>query len=500
MARSTATHEAFVLAAFVATACGSTPRSSDAVDAGTHDDGAPAADSGAGWRASSVDASSGTGPLESELESFGYTTAREMFAPIDLATCCVTGGSCYDSNPSSPYFAFFLPPARGQTAKNPEVLSGADTGGSGMSSAWRLREGEAIVYVGPTPPPASYFGFTPYLFDRDAGGGQRTTLFASLSATANNLSFHAAGGGSVYGAETVVIAAADKKTSADVARALTRAGYDPSSFNVVVFDASVAQFGIDDGADTFAVLFRVAEFGSTTAKEGASWVAQPHGTLLRVTPEHESSPDPLAPIVRKETSPRTENTEALEASVAALKAAILARYPSMKSSSLTVTDVPTEPATCVLENKSCGGSNPDTNYPLSATDQWPTNDQTFYMVYGVDHAATGKTQYSSFDVMALDHKVGVAGITSAHYAGSAAAFVPEDPNVVSLYACRVASSCAASPPDECCLAVTDAACPGGLSPGADFTFSFRTYLDPTIDTAPDPTTLMPEGVLKLTPQ
>jgi len=102
--------------------------------------------------------------------------------------------------------------------------------------------------------------------------------------------------------------------------------------------------------------------------------------------------------------------------------------------------------------------------------------------------------------MALDHKVGVAGITSAYYAGSAAAFVPDDPNVVSLYACRVARSCAAVPTNECCLAVADAACPGGLGPGAAFSFSFRTYLDPTIDTAPDPMTLMPEGVLKLTPQ
>jgi hypothetical protein len=500
MARSTATQAALVLATLVVTACGSAPQSHDAVDAGTYGDAGPAAHSRAGWQTSSVDASSGASPLETELESFGYRTTRGLFGPIDIASCCVAGGSCYDSNPSSPYFAFFVPPGRGQTAKNPEVLSGADTGLSGLSSAWRLEEGEAIVYVGPTPPPASYFGFTPYLFDRDVGGGQRTTLFASLSATANNLSFHAAGGGSVYGAQTVVIAVADKKTSADVARALIRAGYDSSSFNVVVLDGSVSRFGIDDGGDTFSVLFRVAEFGSSMAQEGASWVAEPHGTLLRVTPEREPSPDPLAPILRKETSPRTENTESLEASVAALKAAILARYPSMKASSLTVTDVPTDPATCILENKTCGGSNPDTNYPISVADLWPSDDETFYMVYGVDHAATGKTQYSSFDVMALDHKVGVAGITSAYYAGSAAAFVPDDPNVVSLYACRVARSCAAVPTNECCLAVADAACPGGLGPGAAFSFSFRTYLDPTIDTAPDPMTLMPEGVLKLTPQ
>jgi hypothetical protein len=453
-----------------------------------------------GSRDGAREGSSGIGLL-GELENLGYTTLPGVFGPIDLTRCCAAGASCFDSNPASPYFAFYAPPAPGQTAANPSAVIGAatDAGSSELSSAWRLSEGEAIVYVGPTPPQAAYFGFTPYLFDRDIGDGQRKTLFVSLSATSNNLAFHVAGGGSVYGASTVVIAAADVKTSNDMASALTKAGYDSSSFNVVVFDAKVAHFGIEESADTFAVLFRVAGFVPPTAKEGQAWATEPHGMLIRVRPKSEPSPDPLAPIVREESPSPTENTPSLVASVAALKAAILARYPTLTSSSLTVTDTPVDPATCLAANVSCGGSNPDTNYPRSTGDRWPANDETFYMVYGVNHAATGKTVYSSFDVLAVDHLVGVAGMTTAEYAGSAASFVPTDPNVALLYACRVGTSCAGVPSGECCLAVADAACPSGLGPNAEFSFSFRTYLDPTSDTAPDPSTLMPESVLKLIP-
>jgi hypothetical protein len=246
------------------------------------------------------------------------------------------------------------------------------------------------------------------------------------------------------------------------------------------------------------VLFRVAEFASSTAAQGAAWVTGPHGSLLRVTPAVEPTPDPLAPVVRSESASPTENTPSLEASVAALRAAILAQYPSMTATSLTVIDRGLDPAACISQGTNCEGDNPDTNYPHSTFDRWPGSDGDFYVIYGVNHAMTGKTRYSAFTVIALDHAIGVAGMTSAEYAGSAAAFVPTDPNVALLYACRVATSCAGVPPGECCLAVPDAACPAGVAPDAVFGFWFRTYLDPTSDTAPDPATLMPESVIKLT--
>lgn len=170
----------------------------------------------------------------------------------------------------------------------------------------------------------------------------------------------------------------------------------------------------------------------------------------------------------------------------------------MKPTQLTVTDTRVDPASCIAHDTDCQGDNPDTNYPHSTPDLWPARDGDLYMLYGVNHAATGKTLYSAFTLVALSHAVGVASMTSAAYAGSAAAFVPSDPNVALLYACRVARSCAGVPSGECCLAVPGTACPGGMAPGATFEFWFRTYLDPTSDTAPDPATLMPENVLKLT--
>src|SRR5262249_48103738 len=112
--------------------------------------------------------------LQTALEARGLSVNAGKFAFIDLSKCCELP-SCYGNNPSSRYGAAYLPPASNQTAKNPGVADDGDL--QGLSSAWRLGATEAVVLLGRTPPQGAYFGFTPYLFDRDDGKPKRTTYF-----------------------------------------------------------------------------------------------------------------------------------------------------------------------------------------------------------------------------------------------------------------------------------------------------------------------------------
>ena len=130
--------------------------------------------------------------LTGALGARGLAVGKGSFEFLDLSQCCST--SCLGNNPSSPYGALFVPAAPGQPA--------AADRPDGLSSTFRLRADEAIVFVGSTPPEVKYFGFTPYVADRAKDGGGRRLVAASVSEP----------GEAVFGKRTAVIAAADRRT------------------------------------------------------------------------------------------------------------------------------------------------------------------------------------------------------------------------------------------------------------------------------------------------
>ena len=110
----------------------------------------------------------------SALAAGGFTVQEGRFSFLDMTACCAS--SCAGNNPSSPYAALFVPPA-------PGGLPDPNPAPDGMSSAFRLRADEAVVFVGQTPPEVRYFGFTPYLTDRaQAYGARRPVAALQLSA------------------------------------------------------------------------------------------------------------------------------------------------------------------------------------------------------------------------------------------------------------------------------------------------------------------------------
>lgn len=415
--------------------------------------------------------------LRAALAADGFTVADGSFSKFDLSNCCDPGYSCYANNPVSPYLTVKVPSAPGQVV------------GNDSPDTFRFQSDEALLLVGTTPPPAAYFGFTPYLFDRDNGAGSRVRVFASVSETLNHEVIGVEGGPGVHQRPTVIIVCADAAVDARVRAALASAGYPAGSVNTLVFDPTVARFGLDAADDQFMVLGRIA-LPDVTADLDA-YVARPPFTVLRLTPAT-AAPSPFARPPSR-TKGTLDSEASLARSVGLLDLALRARFNATHDATeISVSALAPNPYACISGLKECLGDNRDTTYPSSEAFAWPGAGD-FVVVFGVDHARTGKVTYASAAVLASDHQAGITSATSRDWPGSAVVIAPSVPNVDQLYAYAFARADVGG--GLLTRTVSTAGCPSGIADGASARIMFRTYVEPGFATAPDPSTLILDRVL-----
>jgi len=414
--------------------------------------------------------------LDQALAARDFIVQPGSFEFLDLSSCCDT--FCSGNNPSSPYAAFFVPPGPGQSTPNPSPRP------DGLASSYRMRHDEAIVFVGPPPPRAAYFGFTPYLMTRAAPDGTEKSIFASLSETLNHLVIH-----NPFEGMTAIIVAADRNTGAAARAALIDSGVPDTAINLITLDPALARFGLGSGTDTFGVLFRMALV--TDAAKELAYLANPGGTVYRITPRTTGTFAKLTspPARPKATSP-TETS--LRPAVQRLGDAIVAANPSYTARTVSVDEGVPDPIACIANLTFCGGDNRDTNYPGTKVRVVFSDPDDFYVVFGVDHTKTGKTAYANASVYAVEKLVGLASVASDEYANSARRYRPNDPDADKLYAWKLARSCHAEP---YCLEIPYGTCPTGMPDGALGTINFRTYLEPSSKTAPLPSTLIRDRIV-----
>ncbi len=122
-----------------------------------------------------------------------------------------------------------------------------------------------------------------------------------------------------------------------------------------------------------------------------------------------------------------------------------------------------------------------------------TDDDDYSNAFGVDHQATGKVSYANLSVYAIEHLVGLVSVSSDTHPGSAQPFLKDSPAAPRLYAWKLARQCNGEP---FCTEVPNGQCPAGLDDNKLGTITFRTYLEPSTRTAPDPSTLVRDRVLR----
>lgn len=437
------------------------------------------------------------------LGAGGFTVQEgklEVFNIIDMYNAGYIP-SCYGNNAQAPYMVYKLPESPGQTAPNTMSDAPLKPENKGLWGDYRLRRDEAIVYIGPTPPECSYFSYRSYLGLRyfpDEGRARR--VFASLGDTVNNMTIKTAatpGGepGDAFGSTTVIITAADKGIEQRVRDALQSAGYSMNIVNTDVIPQQLVRMGLEEEADTFVFIHRIAFFQDEQA--GEDYMSAAQGTVLRLTPQEVDQPQPFeVPGLRVRGTGDTSELD-LMGDLEELRRAILEKHGELQATELETSIWLLEGYDAIQRGIDVLGENRDTSYLW--TDQFRLGDdpQEFLIVYGVNHAALGKATYNNVSVYGFDIKNGVAGVDNTKLEGTAEEYLPDNPNAEYLYVWKIARSADGNPR---CLEVPTGPGAYGIPLDAQCYVAFRAYQEKETQVGPYWFELLYDRAIKFSPR
>ena len=385
---------------------------------------------------------------------FGWEEGRVGFWDLVKDTCLGKVPDTLANNPwPNAYISMYFEPHEGVATPPVDVW-------------WQLREDEAIVLIGQTPPPAAFFSYQTFVAVYPGAPGR---IGAAVGDTINIGTMNTIGPDRVR-RPIVIIITGHRETERRVRAALHQAGYPDAVINVETISPVIAPLGVSrDGKEGswFGWVHRVAVPQNVTEVE--DYIRNPTYRVFRVTPVDPSTgevgtepvltPDPEpAPILRVRGTGHTEMD--LYPALKRLRQAILDRYTGMPGQSFKELD--THVWTLVTRNdgREVVGEKPyvglqreiqllgvgrDTNY-LATYPNFMLRQgvDEFVIAYGVNHQATGKVTYSSVSIYAdKDRWFGPKDGTflSPNFAGSAERYLPGDPDAQYLYAIKVARHC-----------------------------------------------------------
>jgi hypothetical protein len=399
---------------------------------------------------------------------------------------------------------------------------------------FRLRPDEAVVYVGPTPPQADYFSFTPFISVRHANPKvpKGDWVFAALGDPLNSALIRTEGNANPFQQQTIVIFTADRGVYARVAAQAREAGYPESMINLYVLPSALLKLGVSPLSDTLLILLRTANFTDQTA--GDNYLANDsYAKVWRVTPTLAPALDPFpTPPQRNRKWVSEKSIAGLEAGLERLKAAILAQTPNVQfnsyesvrwfADSRQVLEAENDPNSA-LYHKFVAGEASDTPYLRTAMNGEAKNftlgSNDMVVVYGVNHAATGLATYSSFGVYGdwissscqggmFQYVIGcgdpiwngVVGMTSHDFKGSAEKYIPGHPMAPYLYAVKVLRQQPLNPPDKYWVVVPQPSneLPSysyGIALDKPITIGYRAYLNPVTASGPDYGDIIPDRAI-----
>jgi hypothetical protein len=386
--------------------------------------------------------------FRSALEQDGFIVQDGNLSFFDVIGFYNSGltQSCFGNNPATPYVAFWLPPGPGQTGisllKSP----------NGLAVDWHLRPDEAIVYIGRTPPECSYFSYRSYVFDKFyPHEGEYKRIFGDLGDTLNLKTIKTegtpnGGEGDPFNQTTVIISTADKGIDERIRNAAESAGYLSSIINSDVIPSSILNMGLDNSSDTFAFIIRLNFFQDELA--GNAYVNDPPGTVLRITP---AQPPELNPYKVPELRVRgTGNASELDLmpDLNELRQSILDQYGNLRATELEThvwLYTPAQGYDAIQRGVFVLGPNRDTYYLNTTHFALGDDPNDFLIVYGVNHAATGKATYSNFALYGADILNGVGCVNSQDLWGTAEEYMPENSKAKYFYVWKVARNCTGDP-------------------------------------------------------
>jgi hypothetical protein len=383
--------------------------------------------------------------------------------------------SCFGNNPATPYVAFWLPPGHGQTGRS--LLKSP----KGLAVDWHLDPNEAVVYIGRTPPNCSYFSYRSYVFDKFySNEGEYKRIFGDLGDTLNQKTIKTEGTpngmeGNPFNQTTLIISTADQSIGERIRSAAESAGYPSSIINTDVIPSSILNMGLENRSDTFAFIIRLAFFQDEL--DGKAFVSDPPGIVLRITPKQSVKLNPYkVPELRVRGSGNASELDLMPA-LNELRHSILAKYSNLSANELEThvwLYTPAQGYDGIQRGVNVLGPNRDAFYLNSTTFTLGNDPDEFLIVYGVNHAKTGKAVYSNFALYGADILNGVGCVNSQNLSGTAEEYLPGNPEAKYLYVWKVARNCSG---DSHCLAIPWGLKAYGIELNQQAFVAFRGYLE-----------------------
>ncbi len=417
--------------------------------------------------------------LKTLLEEDAFYVQQGVYRELDTVKEASAGRllSCFGNNAGSAYVVFGLPAAPEQdTSLGSEKLGwpdeiatlydDPDTENAPANpyfapGGWeyKLRQDEVIVLITPLPGECKYYSFINYImFTEDKPGknyegvagmfsvGNEDTglyhpIFGSIGNSVNMTGIRHSGE-SVFDTEAVIVIGANRDTVNLVVEDLHAAGYDDGMINLMPIPAHTYRMGLQRGADTFSFLQRVSQAADRDAYRDYLDRISERATLYRVTPVTEAAENPYP---NETVVPRGDGTheaavlDDAEARLETIREALIAEY----ADEYDYEELPGEIAvpeglTAYFADFNAKGDNRDAMY-LMTREFTLDSDEDFIVVYGVNHAKTGKALYANAVLYAKPMLNGVTSIYDSLFEGSADAWLGEDaPDADSYYVYRLA--------------------------------------------------------------
>jgi len=251
----------------------------------------------------------------------------------------------------------------------------------------------------------------------------------------------------------------------------------------------MVKLGTGPECDTIVFGQRMALFADE--KAGEEYV-NAVSAAIRVIPKSQVELDPFpAPELRVRGTGKTEVD--LQPALDDLRQAIPAKYSNFSANELETSVWLSESYEAVQTETYVAGESRDTVYLRSDTFTLGDDPDEFVIVYGVNHAATGKATYSNCSFYGEAGWNGVVGIYSPQYTGSAEEYLPGNPLAKYLYVYKFARSCGS---EQTCVIVPTG--PGAYGVGLDEPafVAIRAYLEPATRVGPAYSELLYDQAIK----
>ena len=429
--------------------------------------------------------------FQAALESDGFTVQLGELRNQNIIELVDLGISpqCYGNNLGGPYLGYVLPRAPGQIEPNPYEDK------MNMSVVYRLRPDEAIVYIGKTPPNCTYFSYQTFLYYHYYPmEGMFRKIFGAVGDTINPLTANTSGEslGYPFDKAIIIMSTADKEIDNRIRTAAMSSGYSPDIFNTEIIPSNILRMGVDAESDSFAFLQRNAYFQNQTL--GMDYLDETPGIVLRVTPNQpvELNPYPM-PKIRVRGNGNASELDLMPA-LSDLRAAILEKYGRENATEFVTGIRGIEGYDAIQRGISALGATRDTTY-LNNTTPFTLDDDPseFLIIYGVNHAATGKASYSNLGIFGAKLNNGVASVDNKIFEGTAEEYIPGNPAAKYLYVWKFARDCNG---DENCTVVPTGPGSSGIGLNETAFVVFRAYLEKETKVGPSYTELAYGRVIK----